>query len=336
MCLLTLPTCTLGALSTLALAFPLAGIASTLALPLSPVRLCSSFGPCATLRAALSLIALRTSARVIVRLSFTRALPALSTLAHGDAGLGIESAHLVWLQVWFIAQGCVRHFQNIASSGYWNGHIGCHSGKQLHLGIVEIHNRVIRHHVLYRGGIHADLFHASRKLIARESVHFECGAGADFHVADIAFIGLGINLHLGQILRDGEQGRRLQRRSHSLADIHVAAYHHSIDRRANDGVINDGLRHGNGCGFLLHLRIGLKRISLCDADGGHRRIIIRLRYVKLLLGHNTLLGQGLGTFIIGAGLGFSRFCLFQVRSGGGCVGAGCLKIGLGLQQSPFQ
>ena len=61
------------------------------------------------------------------------------------------------------------------------------------------------------------------------------------HAADIGFRDVGIHLHLGQVLRDLEQRRRLQACGHGLSDVHVARHHHAITGACDIGVIQVGL-----------------------------------------------------------------------------------------------
>jgi hypothetical protein len=77
-------------------------------------------------------------------------------------------------------------------------------------------------------------------------------SGAD--LANIGFVCLGIDLHLGQILSDGEQRGRLQRGRHGLANIDVARHNGAINRGMDGGVIQVRLRNFHRSLFLLDLR----------------------------------------------------------------------------------
>ena len=55
-------------------------------------------------------------------------------------------------------------------------------------------------------------------------------ARADVDLADIGLVDLELDLHLRQILGDGEQLRCLQAGGHGLAGLDIADQHHAVDR----------------------------------------------------------------------------------------------------------
>ena len=104
---------------------------------------------------------------------------------------------------------------------------------------------------------------------------------------DIRLVHLGVNLHLRQVLRDGKDRGRLQRRGHCLADIHIARHDDPVNGRPDYRVVQIDAGYRQGSGSLPHLSPRLR-----DAGGGgveRRRCsgVGRLRKVLLLLGHGT-------------------------------------------------
>ena len=51
------------------------------------------------------------------------------------------------------------------------------------------------------------------------------------HAADVRLIDVRLHLHLGEVLRDREQRRRLERRGDGLADVVLAVDDDAVDRR---------------------------------------------------------------------------------------------------------
>ncbi len=85
--------------------------------------------------------------------------------------------------------------------------------------------------------------------------------------AHVAFIGAHVNLHLGQVLRDGEERRRLQASSHRLAHINAAGNHRAVNGRADGGVLQVRLRHRYRSSLLLRLRAGLRYLRFGCSHG---------------------------------------------------------------------
>ena len=137
------------------------------------------------------------------------------------------------------------------------------------------------------------------KRLFRERVDLERHFFADLDVANVRFVGLGVNLHFLQVLRDGKNRWCLQRCRHGLADIHVARDHRPINRRTNHRVIQIRLSDRQ-CGFFLaDLSLRLRHVRLRAPDGGIRGIVVGLRHVQLLLAHNTVFGESDGAIIVG-------------------------------------
>jgi hypothetical protein len=55
--------------------------------------------------------------------------------------------------------------------------------------------------------------------------------------ADIRFVDVGVDLHLGQVGGDDEERRRLHACRDRLADVDISLCHDSVDWRGDDRVI---------------------------------------------------------------------------------------------------
>jgi hypothetical protein len=58
-----------------------------------------------------------------------------------------------------------------------------------------------------------------------------------FHAADVGFGDVGVDLHLGEVLRDREERRRLQAGGDRLPDVDGARDDDAVDRRDDDRVL---------------------------------------------------------------------------------------------------
>ena len=109
----------------------------------------------------------------------------------------------------------------------------------------------------------------AREVAPREGVDREARRLADAQPADVGLVDRRLDLHVAQVLRDGEQHRRLQAGGHGLAGVDVAQDHRAVDRRADDGALEVDLR-------LLEQRLAL-------LDGGLRAGDLRLAHPDLRL-----------------------------------------------------
>jgi hypothetical protein len=67
------------------------------------------------------------------------------------------------------------------------------------------------------------------KGLLRKGIHLEGDILAKLNVVHIRLVGLGIDPHLGEILRDRKNGWRLQGRRHGLYDIHILRHNGAVD-----------------------------------------------------------------------------------------------------------
>jgi hypothetical protein len=112
---------------------------------------------------------------------------------------------------------------------------------------------------------------------------------AHLHLPDVGLVDVGLHLHLGQVLGDGEQRGRRERGGDRLADVVLAGHHLAVDRRVDLGVAEVGLR-------LLQGRLGL-------GEPGERAVIGRLGGVEVGLRDQAGVGQPLLAVVGDLGVG---------------------------------
>src|ERR1700688_3790864 len=129
--------------------------------------------------------------------------------------------------------------------------------------VFEIDDWVVGDHALNGGRVHAPLANGSAKGVLREGVDLEGHWFSYLYVADVGFVGLGVDPHFREVLGDGEDCGGLQRCGDGLADVDVARHDSAIDGRTNDRVIQICLRYSYGSILLTDLGFRLR-----DVRGG--------------------------------------------------------------------
>ncbi len=117
-------------------------------------------------------------------------------------------------------------------------------------------------------------------------IHDKRGGLAVRDATDVRLADVRVNLHLGQILGDRKQHRRLETGRHGLPDIHVPRDHDAVDRRVDGGVLQIDLRRIQLRLRLFHLRLRNLQIGLRGFKGG-------AGIIHVLLGIQLLLKQSL-------------------------------------------
>ena len=102
--------------------------------------------------------------------------------------------------------------------------------------VVDADDRVVGDDVLHGGRAAAAPARPCPRTRVGEGVHAERDLLARAHAPDVGLVDGGVDLHLRQVVRDHEQDRRLERRGHRLAHVHVARDHDAVDGRRDDGV----------------------------------------------------------------------------------------------------
>ena len=232
-----------------------------------------------------------------------------------------------------------------------NGDVGGHARQQFYARILKLDNGVVGDDVLDFGGVHAHLLDPSVEGIAGEGVHLEGGQRAHANLAHVGLVGLGIDQHLGEVLRDGEQGGRLQAGRDGLAHVHVACDYGAVNGGADGGALQVesgllqlslALRHLRL--LLFYARAGLVDLRFRRPQIGRRRFLGHLHTVALLDRSDPLLKQlqhaaklqfafaqrGLVLFHIGLGDLQIRFQAFDSGPGAGQVSLGLYHAGAEL------
>ena len=129
-----------------------------------------------------------------------------------------------------------------------------HAGAQQQVGIVEAQHGRIGDDVVDRLRRDADRVDLGREAAVAERLDGEGRVLPLLHLPDVRLVDVDLKLHGGEVLRDGEEHRRLQRGGDRLPGLHGAAHHHAVDRRAD--------------GRLLEIGLGGEEVGLGDLDVG--------------------------------------------------------------------
>ena len=86
---------------------------------------------------------------------------------------------------------------------------------------------------------------------------------------------VGIDLHFGQVVRDHENDRSLQARSHRLANIDTTGDDRAINRRHDGAMVQIGLRLVERTLLDFHVRFSLMQICQRLIELGLGRILFR-------------------------------------------------------------
>ena len=127
------------------------------------------------------------------------------------------------------------------------------------------------------------------------------------HLANVRLGNGGADVHFGNVLRDGEQDRRVHGGIHRLAQIHLPSDHNAIHRRGNFAITKIGLRafqsrllDGDGCLGLREFSRGLIQIELGGRFQRHERF---LSFQILAFEDHVSLGAGQLAFSLPQGGG---------------------------------
>ncbi len=151
-------------------------------------------------------------------------------------------------------------------------------------GFADLDDDVVGHHVLHRDRGVPHLHDGALEGAARIGVD---GEGRRLPFVDAADVGLGdvrLHLHLGQVLGDLEELRRLEARGDGLSDVDAARDDDAVDRRRDVGVAERELRLGE---LRLHLLDG----GLVERELGARLGVVAARGVEVVLGDQVARAQ---------------------------------------------
>src|SRR4051812_36468881 len=177
------------------------------------------------------------------------------------------------------AQRRVGHAQHVLHAGDVDGDVGRHAGAQLEVGVRHLDDHRIGDDVLGDGGVQPHLGDLPPEGLVGVGVDGEVRRLAGLDLADVRLVDVSLDLHLGEVLGDGEQGGGRERGGDRLADVVLAGHHLTVDRRVDLGVAEVGLR-------LLQSRLGL-------GEPGERAVIGRLGGVEVGLRDQAGVGQPL-------------------------------------------
>ncbi len=204
---------------------------------------------------------------------------------------------------WLVAQGCIRHLEDVLSRLDEEVDPGRHPGEQLAVGILQRHDDRVVHDVVRRRGLETDLFHGSRERLSGPRLDREAHGLSLLDAYDVALAHHRQDLHPGKIVGDEEELWGGEARGDSLSVVDVP-----LDDDAVDGGVDGREREVLPRSVQSHLRRSHGRV--CDEQGRP----------ALLEGvcRDEAVGRKLNVAVlIALGLGGLRLHLFESRLGVG-------------------
>ncbi len=192
---------------------------------------------------------------------------------------------------------------------------------EFQIPVRHVNDRRISNDVLLNPWFQSHLRHGAREVIGGVGVDAEADRLAWPDAANIRFVEIGDDLHLGEIGGQHEERRRLHAGGDCLADVHAARDHEAIDWRFDYGVLKVDLVLAERGSRLCDLR--LLRPNLClRAAHGH------FGGVEFTARQQLPIGEFLGPIQLGLRVRQRDAKAFEVRFGTNQVGAGLFDLGL--------
>ena len=114
------------------------------------------------------------------------------------------------------------------------------------------------------------MLHLSPEFCVRIGLNGEADRIAARHLADICLIDLRLDLHLAEVLGDGEELRRLEARGDGLSHLHDFVDDDAVDRRTDIDAVKIDARAVERSLMLSQRRLGILDICFgdCEVCGG--------------------------------------------------------------------
>ena len=119
-------------------------------------------------------------------------------------------------------------------------------GLEQSLGVIHGEHRLIGHDATRRFRRATDFADLRRERTIRIRIDTEVRGLSHADVADVGFVDVDDQPHLGEVLRKCEQRRGLKRGRHRLAWIDLPVQDDAADRRADDGFLDVSFDGGRG------------------------------------------------------------------------------------------
>ena len=202
------------------------------------------------------------------------------------------------------AERRIRHAQHVGALRDFDLHGRRHARLELQLLIGHVDDRGVGRDVLDDDRLQPDLRHGAFEHFRRIRVDVERDVLAGTDAADVRFVDVRVDLHLGQIRGDDEERRRRHARGDGLAHVDAALNHDAVDRRRDHGVVKVDLILIDRClrlldGRLRRLQRRLRRVhgdlggvEVALRDEALGREFLRPRVFLLRVGERDLVALG--------------------------------------------
>lgn len=163
-------------------------------------------------------------------------------------------------------------------------HVGRKSRFEFQVGIRSVDDHFVGDHVRFGRGFEPYLEDRPLERVVRIGIYGELYPLAVGDLADVGFVHIGHDLHLCQVVGDGEERRGFESGSHRLALFDGTADDHAVDRRGDGRITQVAL-------YLDHCRLAL----LVGVAG---RFVEVKSLVVLCIAHQLFFMQGLGAGVV--------------------------------------
>ena len=160
-------------------------------------------------------------------------------------------------------QGFGRDGQRIVLFEREDRHVGCQPRFEFQFGVVGRDDHLVGHDARFGRRFEADLLHHPLEGVVGVGVDGELHPLSVGYLPDVGFVDIGHDLHLRQVVGNGEERRCLEARRHGLPLLHGAADDHAVDRGGDRRVAQIAFDLDDGG---LGLFVGVARL-LVEVEG---------------------------------------------------------------------